>query len=123
MSYREIFSIITIIVFSLGSLIWLLYYFCVTPVYNMLNSVRSDVGIVSFIIFMAYYMLSITGLVLVVIFDLGPNQDGMEMWELITMFACMIPAFGVCAGVFYGLCKGVNYLKNIHNTIRKKRML
>ncbi|HCJ8661093.1 TPA: hypothetical protein NV758_001600 [Escherichia coli] len=122
MSYREIFSIISIIMFSTGTLAWLLYFFCINPVYNMLCNIKSSAGYITFMVFMGYYCLSILGVVLVVIFDVGPNSDGMEIHELITMFGCMIPTALLFVATGSGLIKLYNYLKSIHNSIHNKRM-
>jgi hypothetical protein len=122
MSYREIFSIISIIIFSTGTLVWILYFFCVNPVYNLLSNIKADLSFIYFMCFMAYYCLSVCGVVLVVIFDVGPNGDGMEMHELITMFGCMIPTALLLITIGYGIHRGVNYLKSIHESICKKRM-
>lgn len=122
MSYREVFSIISIIMFSAGTLIWLLYFFCINPVYNMLCNIKSSTGYMTFMIFMGYYCLSILGVFFVVIFDLGPNKDGLQMYELITMFGCMIPTALMFVAIGSGCIKLYNYLKSIHHYIHNKRM-
>lgn len=122
MSYREIFSIISIIMFSTGTLVWVLYFFCVAPVYNMLCNIKSSAGYITFMVFMGYYCLSILGVVLVVMLDVGPNRDGLKMYELLTMFGCMIPTALMFVAIGGGCIKLYNYLKSIHHSIHNKRM-
>lgn len=122
MSYREIFSILSILIFFAGTTFWVLYFFCINPVYRWMQTSSSVLGQVIFVLCLFYYTISMAGFLFVVLIDVEPNTDGMEMHVLLTTFAIAIPSIALIGYCIRLVFKGLEYLGTIHNKIKNKRM-
>ncbi|BEH88253.1 hypothetical protein [Klebsiella phage phiKp_21] len=120
MTYRDYFCIFEVLVFTSGSLVLLLHYFCVEPFYKLLKP-KTEMGVFCLFQFMYYYFLSILSVVVEVIFGGFVNADKMPSYELFTTFNVLMIALIVFVSILAGIYKFFVFLGNKHNDIVLKR--
>lgn len=121
MTYREYFLIVHILFFTVFSVVGLMYYFCIQPVYNYFQK-ATDTKIVGTIAAILLYMLSILLIIGEVFFDGMPNPDGLLIHEFITGVYCFVGFIAFVIFTVYRIYKFFKYLGGLHESIRQKRM-
>lgn len=120
MTYREYFCIFEVLLFTIFSVLLLLKYFCIEPVYKWLSP-KTDLGIASLFVCLWFYCLSIGTIIIEVIFGGTTNADGVHSYELLTFFNVMPVIFIIFGIILRALYLFVKLLHNKHENIVQHR--
>lgn len=121
MTFRDYFCIFEVVVFTIGTVLFLMKYFCINPGYKLLTPGTDKHGFWLFV-FMMYYSMSVLSVLIEVLLGGHVNENGLTFYELIT-FSSVIPLLvGICYGVYRVLKSCIIMLNNKHTEIYNKRI-
>lgn len=121
MTYRDWFCIIQILIATAGTLVVLMYYFCVGPVYRFINSDQPWWIVTLFFLCCLYYVGSIISVVIEVIFGGIGNSDGGEWYIFYSVLAAIPFCLAICGFVLYIINLILGFFGMLHGKIKQKK--
>lgn len=121
MTYRDWFCIAQILIATAGTVVLLMYFFCVGPVYRFMNTDQPWWIVTLTMTGLLYYIGSIISVLIEVVFG-GINSGTGEEWYIFYTVLSAIPlALAIVGFVLYIVHLILNFFGMIHEKIKHKK--
>lgn len=115
------FVCFSIAVMFFGSIMYIMYFFGVNPVYDYFKTNTTNLREFVAALFFMYYVASGMVIIADLIIGVSPNKDGSTFWGFVLIFEFIPPVIIILAIIWISIKRSIEGLNRLHNNIVAKR--